>query len=305
MTQRNESAATLPNENQMFDFNQVKVQPITLQQLERTVKEKKSYCDEPLMGIYHFDLLHKVIDLCKEQNYDCEIYDLFAAQNRDKQVPGVSIVQQIEAQKGVRAVEAHVLRRVYANIRLRDFDTDEVTTNLAVSFHQRGIQVGFGRNVIICHNQCMLSPEHYAATYKDGTNNPQAFDIPQILDVVRSWLVDARRITVESDEMIAKMKRCEIEAQQMYMLIGLLTTMRVAHDTTIKAIRSPKDIPLNQAQITRVTEDMMVAYKERHRVTAWDLYNSATNLYKAGHTEVPNIIPANLAMVEFLNENVL
>jgi len=101
------------------------------------------------------------------------------------------------------------------------------------------------------------------------------------------------------------MQRCEIGAEQMYTLIGLLTAKRVAHDTAIRSIRCSEDIPLNQAQITKVTEDMILAYHERGRVTAWDLYNSATNLYKAGATEVPNILPANLAMVEFLKENVL
>ena len=39
---------------------------------------------------------------------------------------------------GDRAVEAHILRRVFCNIRLRDFDkgdgNDEITTNMAVWF---------------------------------------------------------------------------------------------------------------------------------------------------------------------------
>ena len=148
------------NEDKFFDFEKAKTQAITLEQLSRTHREDDVY-GNPLRGIYHFDLFNKVIDECTELGYNVEVYDMFAAQNRDRQSPGVVRLPQVEAVKGQHAVEAHILRRVYANIRITDFDNDETTTNVAVAFHQKGIQIGFGPNVMICHNQCMLSPELY------------------------------------------------------------------------------------------------------------------------------------------------
>lgn len=128
--------------NKFFDFEKAKVQTLSLDQLARTHKENDIY-GKPLRGIYHYDLLNQIIGMCNAQNYDVEVYDLFAAQNKDRNTPGVVLLPQVEAQYGERAVEAHILRRVFANIRITNFDDADHTTNLAVAFHQKGIQVGF------------------------------------------------------------------------------------------------------------------------------------------------------------------
>lgn len=241
--------------------------------------------------------------MCREQNYDVEVYDLFAAQNKDRNTPGVVLLPQVEAQFGERAVEAHILRRVFANIRIKDFDDEETTTNLAVAFHQKGIQVGFGPNVMICHNQCMLNREHYIATYSEkGTGRGNGVTIPEVLDVVKSWLVDARHIIVTEREKIEKMKQIQVDAQQMFILIGMLTALRVKCDTHIKEIKESRVYPLNQAQISTFTESMLLQYHNEQRVTVWDIYNAATDLYKANTMDIPSLLPQNRAMVGFLTE---
>lgn len=191
--------------NKFFDFEKAKVQTLTLDQLERTHKENDVY-GNPLRGIYHYALLNEIIGMCKAQSYNVEVYDLFAAQNKDRNTPGVVLLPQVEAQYGERDAEAHILRRVFANIRLTNFDDEEKTTNLAVAFHQKGIQVGFGNMVKICHNQCMLSPTQYIATYSEkGTGRGNGVTIPEVLDTVKSWLIDARHIIVTERE---KIERC-------------------------------------------------------------------------------------------------
>lgn len=285
-----------------FDFEKSKVQTLTLEQLERTHKENDVY-NKPLRGIYHYDLLNQIIGMCNEQNYGVEVYDLFAAQNKDRNTPGVVLLPQVEAQFGERAVEAHILRRVFANIRLTDWDDDDNTTNLAVAFHQKGIQVGFGNMVKICHNQCMLSPTQYISTYSDkGTGKGNGVSIPEVLDTVKSWLLDARHIVVTERERIEKMQSIEVKADQLFMLIGMLTALRVKCDTKIKEIKENKVYPLNQAQISKFTENLMVSYHEGARVTVWDVYNAATDLYKADSMDIPALLPQNRAMVSFLEE---
>lgn len=289
-------------DNKFFDFEKAKVQTLTIDQLERTHKENDVY-GKPLRGIYHYELLNDIIGMCREQNYDVEVYDLFAAQNKDRNTPGVVLLPQVEAQFGERAVEAHILRRVFANIRIKDFDDEETTTNLAVAFHQKGIQVGFGPNVMICHNQCMLNREHYIATYSEkGTGRGNGVTIPEVLDIVKSWLVDARHIIVTEREKIEKMKQIQVDAQQMFILIGMLTALRVKCDTHIKEIKESRVYPLNQAQISTFTESMLLQYHREHRVTVWDIYNAATDLYKANTMDIPSLLPQNRAMVGFLTE---
>lgn len=290
------------NEDKFFDFEKAKTQAITLEQLSRTHREDDVY-GNPLRGIYHFDLFNKVIDECTELGYNVEVYDMFAAQNRDRQSPGVVLLPQVEEVKGQHAVEAHILRRVYANIRITDFDNDETTTNVAVAFHQKGIQIGFGPNVMICHNQCMLSPELYMSSYSEKGKKGSGMDVAAMLDTLKSWLVDARNIIETDRERIAKMKETRITAEQMFLLIGLMTATRVKADTSRKSIRENITYPLNQSQITLFTEDMLEAYHDKEFVTAWDMYNSATNLYKANRMDIPALLPQNRAMVFFMRDN--
>lgn len=290
------------NEDKFFDFEKAKTQAITLEQLSRTHREDDVY-GNPLRGIYHFDLFNKVIDECTELGYNVEVYDMFAAQNRDRQSPGVVRLPQVEAVKGQHAVEAHILRRVYANIRITDFDNDETTTNVAIAFHQKGIQIGFGPNVMICHNQCMLSPELYMSSYSEKGKKGSGMDVAAMLDTLKSWLVDARHIIETDRERIAKMKETRITAEQMFLLIGLMTATRVKADTSRKSIRENITYPLNQSQITLFTEDMLEAYHDKEFVTAWDMYNSATNLYKANRMDIPALLPQNRAMVNFMKAN--
>jgi hypothetical protein len=290
------------NEDKFFDFEKAKTQAITLEQLSRTHREDDVY-GNPLRGIYHFDLFNKVIDECTELGYNVEVYDMFAAQNRDRQSPGVVLLPQVEAVKGQHAVEAHILRRVYANIRITDFDNDETTTNVAVAFHQKGIQIGFGPNVMICHNQCMLSPELYMSSYSEKGKKGSGMNVAAMLDTLKSWLVDARHIIETDRERIAKMKETRITAEQMFLLIGLMTATRVKADTSRKSIRENITYPLNQSQITLFTEDMLEAYHDKEFVTAWDMYNSATNLYKANRMDIPALLPQNRAMVNFMRDN--
>lgn len=290
------------NEDKFFDFEKAKTQAITLEQLSRTHREDDVY-GNPLRGIYHFDLFNKVIDECTELGYNVEVYDMFAAQNRDRQSPGVVRLPQVEAVKGQHAVEAHILRRVYANIRITDFDNDETTTNVAVAFHQKGIQIGFGPNVMICHNQCMLSPELYMSSYSEKGKKGSGMEVAAMLDTLKSWLVDARHIIETDRERIAKMKETRITAEQMFLLIGLMTATRVKADTSRKSIRENITYPLNQSQITLFTEHMLEAYHDKEFVTAWDMYNSATNLYKANRMDIPALLPQNRAMVNFMKAN--
>ena len=152
--------------NKFFDFEKAKVQTLSLDQLARTHKENDIY-GKPLRGIYHYDLLNQIIGMCNAQNYDVEVYDLFAA---------------------------------------------------------------------------------------------------------------------------------------MFTLIGMLTALRVKCDTHIAEIRENRTYPLNQSQISRLTEDMMYRYYQNGKVTVWDLYNGATELYKADTMDIPALLPQNRAMVGFLSE---
>ena len=49
--------------------------------------------------------------------------------------------------------------------------------------------------------------------------------------------------------------------------------------------------PLNQGQISVFTEELLKLSLEQPRITAWDVYNVATEIYKPGKTDFPAMIP--------------
>lgn len=293
------------NENQFFDFEKQKVQVLTLDQLKRTVKENRGDDRTCPHGIYHFALVQQILDMCKEHNYDAEVYDLFATNNRDKQTPGVSLNPEIEEKYGERAVEAHTLRRIYANIRLKNFDTEELTTNLAIAYTQKGIQVGFGRNVQICHNQCMLGSGRFISDYSARKDTP-AQNLQQMLHTIGGWLSDAEHLIIEDDATIEKMKQSILTSEQIFTIIGMLKTIRIQNDTSIKKIRRTGGVnPLNDAQLSKFVENLLVTQKDEGRITAWSFYNAATDIYKPATAETNLILPQNLEMMEFMRNQQL
>lgn len=300
--------ATEKNDYQFLDFGVNKVQTLTLEQLKMTNMENRGDDRSCFHGIYHYALIEQILDMCKEHGYDAEVYDLFATNNRDKETPGVSLFRDLEKQYGERAVQAHTLRRVYCNVRLKDFDNDELTTNLAISYTQRGIQVGFGTNVKICHNQNMMGRGCFVSDY--STNNryasgdPYKTDLKGIFEKIGGWLTDAEHIVIDDMATIQKMKQTTLTDEQIFVIIGMLTSIRVSCDTSLKSIRYKGGVyPLNQTQIGKFTEKLLVDKHDTGSITAWSLYNAATDLYKPYTCEQNMILPQNLAFVEFMREN--
>ena len=134
---------------QQFDFKANTIEQMNLDTLRRTYKENDIY-GAPLKGIYHYQVIERMEEICRCNNLDYEVEEIFAAQNSNKNEPGVVLLPQVEEKFGSQAVEAHILRRIYTTIRIKDHETDELTTTLVVAFHQNGIQAAIGPCVRIC-----------------------------------------------------------------------------------------------------------------------------------------------------------
>lgn len=302
-----EPAVEVADASQFLDFEKDKVQVITLDQLKATNLENRGDDRSQPHGIYHFALIQQLLDMCAQHGYDAEIYDLFATNNKDKQTPGVSLYPELEDKYGPRAIKATTLRRVFCNIRLTNFDDDKLTTNMALSYTQRGIQVGFGTMVKACRNQNLLGEGQFVSDYSTKNayaSDPYKTDLKGILARVGTWLTDAEHIVIRDRETIEKMKNVNLTNEQIFVIIGMLTSIRVASDTANKEIRYKGGIyPLNQSQIGKFTESLLLEMKHTGYITAWSLYNAATELYKATSMEQNNILPQNMAMMSFLRDN--
>ena len=283
---------------QQFDFQKNGIEVMDFQTLQRTYKENDIY-GNPIRGIYHYQVIQRIMDICEKHSLNHEVEEIFAAQNRNKTQPGVVILPQVEQAYGEKAVEAHVLRRIYTTIRIKDWETDELTTTLVVAYHQDGIQAAIGPCVKICHNQCILSPDRSVANYGKGKVTTE-----ELFETVDGWMANFEVNMNEDFERIRRLKSRIVTPEEIYMYIGMLTAMRVSHDSTDKKLSSEVETyPLNQGQISAFTEEVLKLSLEKKQVTAWDLYNVATELYKPGRTDFPALIPQNGAMAELLLSN--
>ena len=288
----NQMVMTAPTQ---FNFSVNNIETMSLDTLRRTHKENDIY-GQPVKGIYHYEVIQRMADLCEKHNLNYEVEEIFAAQNKNKNQPGVVVLPQVEREFGVQAVEAHILRRIYTTIRINDWETDELTTTLVVAFHQDGIQAAIGPCVKICHNQCILSPERSVANYgRDKVTTEELFDR------VDEWLSNFHTNMTEDRERIKRLKSKVVSPTELYAFIGLLTAIRVSHDSADKRLSSQVDTyPLNQGQISVFTEDLLILNLDKGKITLWDIYNVATELYKPGRTDIPAMIPQNGALAELL-----
>ena len=307
-------ALAVLEKQQQFDFQNNGIEVMNLETLQRTYKENDIY-GKPVQGIYHYQVLQRMMGICEKYNLDYEVEEIFAAQNRNKTQPGVSILPQVEqtlgrnkTQPGVsilpqveqthgeKAVEAHILRRIFATIRIKDWETDELTTTLVVAYHQDGIQAAIGPCVKVCHNQCILSPERSICNYGKNKVTTEG-----VFETVDGWLANFEVNMNEDIARIQRLKRRIVSLEEVYMYIGLLTVLRVSHDSSDRNLSSPVETyPLNQSQISIFTEEVLKLAREKGQITAWNLYNVATEIYKPGRTDFPALIPQNGAMAELL-----
>lgn len=288
----------LKNPNELLSFDKEKVQTLTLEQLKRTYKENDVY-GKPLKGMYHHEVIERCMETAMDAGLRLVINEIFAAQNRDRMQPGVVLLPEVEKQYGERAIEAHILRRVFVNMQLKDYDTDEFTSNLAIAFHQDGIQVAFGNMVKVCHNQCIMHKSQMVSSYgKDKVE-----DFKKMFEIIGGWMLNSRDIIYADRDLIDRMKQQILRPQDVLQIIGHLTTLRVMHDTTNALIRVNDTYPLNATQINKFTESLLLKQKERDMLSVWDIYDTATHMYKAQYMEIPNVLPQNIAMANYLTEN--
>ena len=288
----------LKNPNELLSFDKEKVQTLTLEQLKRTYKENDVY-GKPLKGMYHHEVIERCMETAMDAGLRLVINEIFAAQNRDRMQPGVVLLPEVEKQYGERAIEAHILRRVFVNMQLKDYDTDEFTSNLAIAFHQDGIQVAFGNMVKVCHNQCIMHKSQMVSSYgKDKVE-----DFKKMFEIIGGWMLNSRDIIYADRDLIERMKQQILRPQDVLQIIGHLTTLRVMHDTTNALIRVNDTYPLNATQINKFTESLLLKQKEQDMLSVWDIYDTATHMYKAQYMEIPNVLPQNIAMANYLTEN--
>ena len=288
-----------------LNFAEKSVQVLTLEELERSYHENLP-TGQPVGGIYHFDLIGRALETFESKGLKPVVQEIFAAANRDSKRPGVTVLPQLEAQFGERAVEAHLLRRVYANIEIRSDETDDIVTCLAVAYHQKGIQLGIGPMVRVCHNQTILGAQDVVSNYTcyGGQSRKEKLSVEDVLARAQLWADEYEPYQKIRRDRMAQMKSAQFGHQDMYRLIGMLVEKRILHDTQNDMLRQNAPYPLNSGQINETAENLMALMRHDAPISYWDAYQELNTVLKPDRMDIPQVLPQSLALFDCLKEMV-
>ena len=288
-----------------LNFAEKSVQVLTLEELERSYHENLP-TGQPVGGIYHFDLIARALEAFESRGLKPVVQEIFAAANRDSKRPGVTLLPQLEEQFGEKAIEAHLLRRVYANIEIRSDETDDIVTCLAVAYHQKGIQLGIGPMVKVCHNQTILGAQDVVSNYTcyGGQNRKDKLTVEDVLARAQQWADDYEPYQKIRRERMAEMKSAQFDHQDMYRLIGMLVEKRILHDTQNDVLHQNAPYPLNSGQINETVENLMALMRHDEPISYWDAYQELNTVLKPDRMDIPQVLPQSLALFDCLKEMV-
>ena len=290
-------------EERKLNFAEQAVQVLTLGELERSYHENLPTGD-PVGGIYHFALIQQVLAIFEKRGLTPVVQEIFAAANRDSKRPGVTLLPQLEEQYGERSVEAHLLRRVYANIEIRSDETDDLVTCLAVAYHQKGIQLGIGPMVRVCHNQTILGAQDVVSNYTcyGGQSRKDKLSLESVIGRAELWADEYEPYQKIRRERMSALKSAQMDRNGMLQLIGILVEKRILHDTNNEVLRSSQPYPLNSGQINETSEQLIALMRHDEPISYWDAYQQLNTVLKPGRMDIPQVLPQSLALFETMYE---
>ena len=288
-----------------LNFAEQAVQVLTLEELERSYHENLPTGD-PVGGIYHFALIQQVLEIFEKRGLKPVVQEIFAAANRDSKRPGVTLLPQLEEKFGERSVEAHLLRRVYANVEIRSDETDDIVTCLAVAYHQKGIQLGIGPMVKVCHNQTILGAQDVVSNYTcyGGQSRKDRYTLEMVMDRAQQWADDYEPYQKIRAERVSAMRSALMDREGMLRLIGMLVEKRILHDTNNDVLRISQPYPLNSSQINETSEQLIALMRHDEPISYWDAYQQLNTVLKPGRMDIPQVLPQSLALFETMYENI-
>ena len=278
-----------------FDFSKEKVQTITLSELEATYKENDVY-GRPLGGIYHSDLINGISNMARNAGLKVEIGDMFAVNNLDGKRPGVALLPEVEEKEGERSIRAHLLRRVFAVIRLAAGKSHTLPKAvygiscpaIAISYSQHGIQIGIGPNIHICRNQTILCAKQMISNFGYRRLEMDKKDLAGSdwwRPTVEGWIDEVAKGVMQQQwaDIIQSLDEQLVYESDMQQIFGGLMQLRIQADTSEKSLRTGEIPPLTQSQINHCMERVLIKHFGKGGAgmcTKWDILNAMTDTLK-------------------------
>lgn len=287
-----------------LDFSVNKTQELSLENLAKTYSENYPN-GEPVGGIYHYVLIQAILEKLEKAGLKPEVMQITAADNRDRMRPGVTIFKDMEAQYGVGSFESHALRRVYAIINVKDFADKDTDYNCAISYHQKGISVGFGPQVRVCSNMMIMGARYFVSTTSLGGimgKQENMKNVNELLDKADALIGGFSTSVVEWREKLEMLQQVSLDVNQCRVIFGRLMEERIKYDTQNKDLHKTTIYPLNDTCIKLAYERYlaMITKTSHKAVTAWAFYNILNEDLKPSKVDMPLLQPQMVRLNDFL-----
>lgn len=281
-----------------LDFKTEKVQQLDYETLLNTIPEN-DYEGKPIGGFYHYQVIESIVDSINKYGLKARIEDMFAAKNHDSKRPGVSILPEKVAMYGDGAPETFILRRIYTTIVIGD-EYDGMRNALAISYNQNGIQVAFGPNVKICHNQTILGSQYLVSNYGYGNvSKIIKSGVPFWQPFVDAWLGNIAEHQEKWIEEIGNLRNRYLSMSKIKEFFGSLLYNRIGVDCGAIS-RKDDNAPLSCTQINTIIRDYLVNSEDDF--SAWDLVNLLTNVLKPKTADMATLLPSSVKALEYVKK---
>lgn len=276
------------------DFKEFPVQEISIEDLSKTHLEH--YPDgTPVGGIYHYELISKVLDMLAEAGFgDCNI-QTFVANNNVRRNPGITILPDIEKQEGVGALSAHICRRVFSNINIvGNGANDESCYNMAISYTQAGIMFGFGPFVYACKNQTICRAERIISNYtirgfEKVSNESRRIDV--LMSLVSDQIHSIAQNAADDFNEVELLKTKMLNHKDMFALLGEMVVIRAACASPDPLVHMNSVAPLSSADINVVADNLLSEKLIEEGCSAYDFLQHCNKMLKPRTVPFENIAP--------------
>ena len=291
-----------------LDFSRNKTQELSLENLARTYIENYPN-GEPVGGIYHYMLIRAILGRIERVGLKPEVLQITAADNRDRMRPGVTIFKEMEQKYGAGSFESHALRRVYAIITVKDFEDKDTDYNCAVSYHQKGISVGFGPQVRVCSNMMIMGARYFLSTTSLGGIMGKQENVKNVTELIGRCdevLEGFSESVVTWREQLERLKNIALSVDQCRIIFSRLMEERIMYDTTNKALHKTTIYPLNDTCIKAAYERYMahIAQTPEKVISAWQFYNILNEDLKPSRVDMPVLQPQMVRLNDFLMKEI-
>ena len=229
--------------------------------------------------------------MARNAGLEVEMGDMFAVNNLDGKRPGVALLPEVEEKEGERSIRAHLLRRVFATIRMAPHRGETVggfCPAIAISYSQHGIQIGIGPNIHICRNQTILCAKQMISNFGYRRLEMDKKDLAGPdwwRPTVEGWIDEVASGVMQQQwaDIIQSLDEQLVYESDMQQIFGGLMQLRIQADTSEKSLRTGEIPPLTQSQINHCMERVLIKHFGKGGAgmcTKWDILNAMTDTLK-------------------------